>query len=435
LYIQRIGSQPISSQPKKGQRLLSMAVLILAGEAIFILPFVLARVFRPTLLEVFEITNFELGMYFSAYGIVAMVSYLLGGPLADRFKASRLISFALAATAAGGLYLSTIPNPAQMRLLYCFWGMTTILLFWAALLKATREWGGNHSQGLAFGLLDGGRGMVSALISSISVLILAWFLPTDVFDATPEQRTEAFQKVIVFVSGFVFLVSILALFALPNSSSTQRKGNGLTIAGLKEVVLKPLLWLQAIIIVCGYSGYKVTDDFSLLASDILGYNEVDAAKVGTLSLWLRPIIAISAGFMADRVSTSKMILVSFSFLFLGGILIGTGIAGPSLAWLVFVAIISTCLAVFSLRGLYFALMGEAKIPWHVTGSAIGMASILGYTPDVYMGPLMGYLLDSSPGPVGHQHVFLLLVGFSVVGFIATSVFRNFAQRALTDNEI
>lgn len=59
-----------------------MAVLILAGEAIFILPFVLARVFRPTLLEVFEITNFELGMYFSAYGIVAMVI----ATLAFRYK-------------------------------------------------------------------------------------------------------------------------------------------------------------------------------------------------------------------------------------------------------------------------------------------------------------------------------------------------------------
>ncbi|MGB1318403.1 MAG: MFS transporter, partial [Flavobacteriales bacterium] len=126
----------------------------------------------------------------------------------------------------------------------------------------------------------------------------------------------------------------------------------------------------------------------------------------------------------DRLSTSKMILVSFSFLFLGGLLVGTGIAGPSLAWLVFVAIISTCIAVFSLRGLYFALMGEAKIPWHVTGSAIGMASILGYTPDIFMGPLMGYLLDNSPGVVGHQHVFLLLVGFSVLGFVATLLFRN-----------
>ena len=410
-------------------------MLILAGEAIFILPFVLARVFRPTLLEVFEINNFQLGTFFSAYGMVAMVSYLFGGPLADRFKASNLISFALASTSVGGLYLSTIPNPTNMKLLYCFWGMTTILLFWAALLKATREWGGNSKQGLAFGLLDGGRGMVSAIIGSISVGILAWFLPMDGIEISPEQREEAFKNVILFVSGFVFLTAVLVRFALPNEATIQSSSSGFSINKLKEIAGKPLIWLQAVIIVCGYSGYKVTDDFSLLASDVLGYNEVDSAKVGTLSLWLRPIVAISAGLLADKVSTSKMILVSFLFLFLGGILIGTGIAGPSLMWLVFVAIISTCIAVFSLRGLYFALMEEAKIPWHVTGTAVGMASILGYTPDIFMGPIMGYLLDNSPGPVGHQHVFLLLVGFSSIGFIATLVFRYFAQKANNGNDL
>ena len=405
-------------------------MLILTGEAIFILPFVLARVFRPTLLEVFEINNFQLGTFFSAYGIVAMISYFFGGPLADKFKAPNLISFALATTSLGGLYLATIPEPSQMKLLYCFWGMTTILLFWAALLKATREWGGNTKQGLAFGLLDGGRGMVSAIIGSISVVILAWFLPAEGIEISPEQRREAFQNVILFVSGFVFLTAILVRFALTHTLSVHSSSNGFSFGKLKEVASKPLVWLQAVIIVCGYSGYKVTDDFSLLASDVLGYNEVDAAKVGTLSLWLRPVVAITAGLLADRVSTSKMILTSFVFLFLGGILIGTGLVNASLTWLVFVSIISTCIAVFSLRGLYFALMEEAKIPWHVTGTAIGMASILGYTPDIFMGPIMGYLLDNSPGATGHQHVFLLLVGFSILGFLATLVFRQKAKQLI-----
>ena len=45
-------------------------LLILAGESIFILPFVLARVFRPTVLDVFELDNVQLGICFSVYGIV-----------------------------------------------------------------------------------------------------------------------------------------------------------------------------------------------------------------------------------------------------------------------------------------------------------------------------------------------------------------------------
>ena len=44
-------------------------LLILAGESVFILPFVLARIFRPTFLDVFELTNLQLGSCFSIYGI------------------------------------------------------------------------------------------------------------------------------------------------------------------------------------------------------------------------------------------------------------------------------------------------------------------------------------------------------------------------------
>jgi hypothetical protein len=39
--------------------------LIAAGEAVFLLPFVLDRVFRPTFLDVFGVTNLQLGTAFS----------------------------------------------------------------------------------------------------------------------------------------------------------------------------------------------------------------------------------------------------------------------------------------------------------------------------------------------------------------------------------
>ncbi|MBT4188509.1 MAG: MFS transporter, partial [Gemmatimonadales bacterium] len=69
-----------------------IVALMVAGESVFLLPFVLARVFRPTFLDVFEITNLELGTAFSLYGIVAMAAYFAGGPLADRFSARRLMA-------------------------------------------------------------------------------------------------------------------------------------------------------------------------------------------------------------------------------------------------------------------------------------------------------------------------------------------------------
>ena len=402
-----------------------MLTLVVAGEAIFMLPFVLARVFRPTLLAVFEITNLQLGTFFSVYGIVAITAYPFGGPLADRFAPAKLMSVALFTTGIGGLYMTTIPNPFEMKLLYGFWGVTTILLFWAAMIKATRRLGGQDVQGLAFGVLDSGRGLVSAIMGSVSIFLLAWFLPTDVKSATLAQRTDAFIHVIQFVSVLVFIMAVVVWFSMPKRRIAESKNaSPLSLSSVRAVLNMPQVWLQSALIICAYCGYKVTDDFSLLAQDVLGYDEVQAARVGTISLWMRPIAAIGAGFFADKLSPSKMMFAGFGFTLLGGILIGFGFANASIAWLVFFAIVSTCLGVFSLRGLYFAIMQEAKIPLAVTGTAVGIASIIGYTPDIFMGPLMGILLDNSPGVVGHQHVFLLLAGFSILGLIFTYIFRK-----------
>jgi predicted MFS family arabinose efflux permease len=117
---------------------LAMGALIAAGEAIFFLPFVVARIFRPTLLDVFGLTNFELGLAFSVYGVVAMAAYFAGGFLADRYPANRLMAVALAATALGGLVMVQVPGLGTLKILFGYWGLTTIFLFWAALIRATR---------------------------------------------------------------------------------------------------------------------------------------------------------------------------------------------------------------------------------------------------------------------------------------------------------
>jgi hypothetical protein len=87
------------------------------------------------------------------------------------------------------------------------------------------------------------------------------------------------------------------------------------------------------------------------------------------------------------------------------------------------------MCIFALRGLYFAIMREGKVPIAYTGSAVGLVSAIGYTPDVFMGPLMGYLLDGSPGPIGHQHVFWAVFGFALAGLLASLRFTRLARDA------
>jgi len=401
-------------------------VLIVAGEAIFLLPFVVARIFRPTFLEVFELTNLELGTAFALYGLVAMGSYFLGGPLADRYPARRLMTMALLTTALGGVLFAAIPSLVLLTALYAFWGLTTILLFWAALIRATREWGGIEGQGKAYGLLDGGRGLFAALVGSFSVWIFALVLPDQVVEATLLQKTAALRQIIYLFTFLVLIIGMLVWWVLGESETISPVAREkLTFTKIKQLARLPALWYHAIIVLCAYTGYKTTDDFSLYANEVFGYDQVASATIGTISFWMRPVAAVLAGFLADRYRPSLLIAISFGLMIIGALFMGTDmLEGDRLYWGLLLVISATSASIYAIRGIYFALYQEAKIPLSVTGSAVGIVSLIGFTPDVFMGPLMGYLIDRNPGALGHQQVFLVLALFAAIGLFASLRFRD-----------
>ncbi|MBV1922428.1 MAG: MFS transporter [Flavobacteriaceae bacterium] len=405
-----------------------LLLLILAGEAVFILPFVLTRVFRPTVLEVFNLSNLELGTAQSIYGIVAVFAYLFGGPLADRYQPRKLIALALWATALGGIVYGTFPSLFILKILYGYWGFTTIFLLWAAMIKATRIWGGETSQGKAFGFLDGGRGLVGALFGLLGVFIFSLFITEAIESATFTERQNAFKYVIWITSTIVALIGVLAWFYLKtNADDKQTILEKITLQDIKKVLNIPSVWLLMIIILCAYVGYKTTGVFSQYAKEIMLYDDVSSAKVGTFLLFIRPIVGVGIGFLADKTRVTFWLVISFILSSFGALLFATGSVNPNTASLFFLSILITATGIYAARALYFAAMKEGKIPLTLTGTAVGLISLIGYTPDIFTGLSIGYLLDNSPGKLGHQHVFLMLSIFSFIGLIASFIFFKISK--------
>ncbi len=397
-----------------------LLLLILAGESVFILPFVLSRVFRPTVLDAFGLDNLQLGLCFSVYGIVALFSYLFGGPIADKFPPRKLIAVALWMTALGGLVYATFPSYTVLKILYGYWGFTTIFLFWAPMIKATRIWGGSTSQGKAFGFLDGGRGLVGALFGAMGVIIFSLFITSEIADVSVSESRIAFKQVILISSGIIMLVGLLVWFFMKLDRETEKEiiVDKITLSQIKMVLRLPSVWLLMIIILCAYVGYKITDVFSLYAKDVMKYNQVQSAQVGTFLLFVRPVIGVLIGVLADRSQTTFWLVISFVISFLGALLFALGMISDSATVLFFISILVVATGVYAARSLYFAVMQSGKIPLIYTGTAVGLISLVGYTPDIFAGPTMGYLLENSPGLVGHQHVFWMLAIFSLIGGIA-----------------
>jgi len=391
-----------------------MLALIVAGEIVFGLPFHTARFFRPTLLEVFGFTNTQLGDLFAVYGVAAMIAYFPGGALADRYSARFLLTASLFATGAGGLFMATIPAALPMAILYGYWGVTSIFLFWGALIRATREWGGRASQGVAFGVLEGGRGVVAAVTSTLALAIFAVIMPENVGQASDEARHTGMQSIILVYCFAAFGAGILTWFAVPAPDTVTYKRRN-PLRGMGIVLGRPMIWAQAAVIICAYCGYKGIDNYSLYAVQVLGMDEVRGAAFATYGAWVRPFAAIFAGLVADRFSAARAISVTFGVLVVAYLMLGTSAPDASTTMIIYANIFITFFAVFALRGIYFALLEENRTPAFLTGAAVGLVSLVGYTPEVFFAPITGRILDANPGLVGFQHYFLFLAAIAALG--------------------
>jgi sugar phosphate permease len=405
--------------------------LICAGEAIFTLPYHVTRFFRPTFLEVFGLTATELGVAQSAYGFVAMVAYFFGGPLADRYEPRALLAGSLWATAAGGLYLATFPNVVGVMLVWGFFGLTNILLFWAALIKVTRAWGGADQQGMAYGLLDGGRGLLAAILASVGVLMFSAAFPLGYDEATLLQKGAVLKQVIYGYTAVTMGIGVMVWFTLRGLGERHTDGVSPSLSQffghLKSVIQLKVVWLQTVVVVCAYTSYKAFDQYALFAVRGHGIDEIDAAEIVTIGAWTRPIAALVLGILGDRWGISRMAFICFVLLIISHSLFAfTGTALGSLSMILLNTLV-TGVAIFGLRGLYFGLLEEGRIPVAQTGTAVGLVSVIGYTPDVYVAAVAGFLIDQSPGLLGFQHLFIMLLVFSVAGAMAAMQFPKYIR--------
>lgn len=401
-----------------------LALLIIAGESVFVVPFIIARVFRPAVLEVFQLNNLELGYCFSILGVVAFFSYFFGGPLADKYPPRKLIAIALWMTALGGWFYYQIPSYNALKVLYGYWGFTTIFLFWAPMIKAARVWGGSASQGRAFGFLDGGRGLVGALFGALGLLIFSILLGSDLNMSDTEETRKALKQVILFSSIIVAVVGVFVWFFMKLDDKTEKEVTieKIRFSQIKEVLRLPSVWLLMIIILCAYVGYKVTDIISLYAQEVMLYDHVKSAQIGTFLLFMRLVIGVLIGLLADRTESTFLLLISFCLTLFASLMMALGFVQESATLLFVISILILSTGVYAARSLYFAVMEKGNIPVLLTGTAVGLISLIGYAPDIFVGPIMGHLLDSSPGITGHQYVFWMLALFSFMGSIAAFVY-------------
>ena len=354
-----------------------------------------------------------MGIAFTVYGLTALICYFPGGYIADKFDPRKLLSLSLFLTSLGGIILLYYPSFLLLCVIYGYWGITSILFCWSALIKATRIVG-NEKQGLSFGILEAGRGFIASIAATIAALLFSNTILKIFINNLLDTQYTSLSVVIFFYTIITLLSSIIIWFFYKTELNDDVKIK-------KKVPFKSLfkyyktIICQAIIVFSAYSAYKGIDYYSQYFYEVLNYSKEKTAFTMSNLSYLRPICAITAGIIADRITTTRSTFCLFLFSTISFLILSIWSSNNNLLILIIANLTITMVAIFSLRGIYFSFFKEANIPVNMTGITVGIISLIGFFPDVYIGPLFGSYLDSYPIIVAFQKCFFSLFIISLAG--------------------
>ena len=387
-------AEPIETAAARLRRYGQFAVLVLAAGALYPLMY-LRQNFEISILEAFRITTTDLGELYSLLGIVFSITYLPSGRLADIFQPRLLMAFSLVAVGLLGFWFATYPSLFELRLIFLGWGIAGGLCFWASLIKAVTLLAHSNEQGRFFGILDGGRGLVEALLASIAILMFR------VLSEPADAAAIRLEPVIHLYAWVVTVFGVLVFFLVRDGEDDRDGGarvappRGKLLADLRVLAEIRELWLLAAIMVISQQLFWVTYSISAFLQVNFGLTALAAGTVTLTKLWMRPIGGITIGFLGDMVPKEKLLawlillaslsLIAISFLPLAG----------QMAAIVGVVLVIGYLT-YAIKGLYWALLDHCPVPRHLLGLAIGVVSFIGYMPDVLLPLYDGWLSRTFP---------------------------------------
>ena len=394
-----------------------LALIIVAAGAIYPLLY-LRQNFELSILEAFNISQTQLRYCSSILGFIFMITYVPSGWLADRFSSRKLLAYSLLATGLLGLWFSTMPSYGSLLIIYGAWGLATGLTFWSAHIKLVAMLAKRDQQGRFFGILDGGRGLVEALLATLAVALFAYVLSGE-----SGSTTLALKQVIYLYVGVLLMMAPLTYWLLdePEPEAEPAKTDHREKSSFKNdimVVLKHReIWLCAICIACGYQLFYATYSFSAYLQQNFGLSAVVVGTITVAKLWMRPIGGIAAGFIGDWISPEKVLSILLALASLSLAMMAFLPATAATLFMLAVVLLIGLLT-YAVRGLYWATLGGCNVPNKIKGLAIGIISMIGYLPEFYLPLLSAPLIEHYSDGLGYKIYYLIISLFGLAGAYA-----------------
>ncbi len=421
--------EPALVMPSRARRYAQFAIIVLAAGALYPLMY-LRQNFEISVLEALRITASDLGELYALLGFVFAVAYIPSGRLADRYPPRLLMAFALAAVGLLGFWFSTYPSLLELRLIFLGWGLAGGLCFWASLIKAVNLLAASNEQGRFFGILDGGRGLVEALLASVAVLLFRGLSESG--DSSALRLAPVIYMYSIAALAFAVLVFLFVedgtTSPAPAPAAGAARPGGTLLADLRRLARIPELWLLAVVMMIGQALFWVTYSISAFLQVNLGMSALAAGSVVLTKLWMRPVGGITIGFLGDRVSRELLLAWLLALASTSLIVICFAKLGGNMPAIIGIVLVIGYLT-YAIKGLYWALLDLCPVPRHIIGLAIGLVSFIGYLPDVLLPLYDGFLSRHYPRDVSFRIYFTSIALCGYLGAALCLVFWRRSRRA------
>lgn len=402
----------------KVKKYLTVMTLGLAGGSIYFLPYI-KYIFYDAQIASMGITNTQSGLLLTMYTIGNMILYIPGGIIADKVSPKKALVISLLSTAALVYIYAFTMNFQIAMVIWTALSFSTAFVFWSSLMKAVRIIGTEEEQGFMYGLYYACNGITAALTNTIALNVYK--------TAGGDVKTGFFRAVLVGGSMAV-LAAVLLMFLMDGKKKEEATVSDEPKFQMKDVgkLLKnPFVWIVSFTILCGYGFYTSISYFNPYLTEVMGVSPESSGFISIVRNYLLLLLAPVGGLIADKLfhSTCKWLCTSFLALaaLFGAVLILPSDISPIAASLY--TLIPGAFAMM-MYGVVFSTVSEAGIPRAMTGTVIGIASIIGYMPDSIYSVLFGKWLDTYGG-AGYNYIFGFLAASGVVGAVlAMLVYRN-----------
>ncbi len=412
----------MGTQSKLKKNMLRLILISIAGTMIYGLPY-FRSYYYDAYLQTYGLTNSQMGMFGSIFGIMGACSYLFGGVVADMFSARKLMTISMILTGLGGLLHLFHPSYLMLVGIYFLWGFTSLFAFWPALLKVLRSLANEDEQSKAYGFMDATRGITNAVQLAVTLAI---------FNALSKKASDlaGLNGVVIFYSAVCIVMGIGLYFVL-DEKKLQTGSDGaedeskFSFAIVKQVLKMPVVWLLSLVVCCSYTMPILFYYFTPYATANLGMTAAAGAMVTMLAQYVRPVACVVGGVAADKIGRANVMYGTMGIMLASTLVL---IFARSMSNAVFIGICA-CIY-FGMYGAYslvFSMFDECGIPKYMSGTAIGLICTIGYMPEFFCPLLAGKVLDTY-GNAGYHILFIFLAVMMVIGLILLTFYKRLVKK-------